>query len=440
MQESLWARFDYYSKRVHEIVNGGDRLYYRMAHLRPNTLCLPALRSLVLGSATYRRRLKETEKDMDSLVFPVSLRDFSLIVESQLSGMPVGNYLKSLSTEAPGLQKLFVYGAILDTSLNDLSTFGRLSSLDLLSAIILHRGSLSSDTRSATFDFLRSLSQLDSLEHLALPTEGLTDDAIPRCNGFQGLRSLTVLQEPPIAMAVTEMIASGHLREIRFTGNAGGVSEPAGTLSDWHRYFEVMAERYASSLRSIYLYGAIDGDNMKLMDFIEPLLSLHQIQDVSLKFEETHTITSANMHKIAFSWPRLRTYFIESRVTDTQSSPSIMSVEPSGSAFNCLGSFAALCPELTSLKLCIADDLADSSEYPQFNHGLKKLVLSVPGVEDPVETAHIIYHAFPNVVDILVSAEGHDYDRWQAVYSIISKLQQVRKLGRDEGRMESRSH
>ncbi|RPD63425.1 hypothetical protein L227DRAFT_651068 [Lentinus tigrinus ALCF2SS1-6] len=103
-----------------------------------------------------------------------------------------------------------------------------------------------------------------------------------------------------------------------------------------------------------------------LWALIEPLLSLHELRDVSLRFDVfSFAYSSSDIRSFAESWPHLETFRLE-----------FVTVEQQRASFTSLVHFACNCPRLRTLHLPemeLAQDALDGFTYLNRPHPLRDL-------------------------------------------------------------------
>jgi hypothetical protein len=273
---------------------------------------------------------------------------------------------------------------------------------------------------------------MTALVDVSVPANGLNEDAIPPCRGFAHLEDLFLVADPIIIMKFADIITSQKVHTIRFAG--GPIRILLDTFTEWRNCFDKLVKLFGLSLRSIHLIENIVDDGLGMMGLLQPLLTLHHLEHITMLCSSTVSVTSANIHDIASAWPALRSYRLGGRVQKIV----VHDTENTEDPFQSLVHFSRLCPYLDDLTLRINGGNPPQSFKELYStHGLVKLRLDLPDNNDPIGVARFIDQLFPAVRDFLVTGniDDDDYDErgWQNLSRVIRIFQAVRDQGRREG-------
>ena len=371
-----WKRFDEYAVRV-EILGIDEldtrerylwQLYCQVCNLRPGILPFPNLRKLRLY-----QDYEQADRAASLLLFPPSLRELRIDFGSSKFNGPLRiaeGYLQAAAQQVPRLGHLSLHGDPSATSYMCITLFERLHVLDL-------RHSRTVDAQVYR-DLISAASTMRELVEFHLPDQrmnGIKEDCIPSCKGFQTLQVLGVHASPKNVVQFLDILDTPGLRAV--ICNGGNIQ---ATFSGWRECVQKLCACHKTSLRSVELrsHGLNVWDinagsvHHTFKDITMSLLKLHQLESVTLDLFMV-ILSPEDLDAMASAWPNLRYLRIKSKIgrySHAVGGPS---------TYNCLVSLAQLCPNLVHLELFFRDDrLPDITEWPILSHRLENLILDVP--------------------------------------------------------------
>ncbi|RPD59018.1 hypothetical protein L226DRAFT_465638 [Lentinus tigrinus ALCF2SS1-7] len=325
----------------------------------------------------------------------------------------VRELLKEISLKAPHLRYLRIStsGDVKESWLESIGDFPQVNTIDVLERV--HCPVL-------TTRLILPLSSLRDLRHLRirLPNE---IPSLAALDPFPSLQSLTLdAMFAPIRVvsAFLSAITSPQLHTVVIQ-NCECTTMSVGMKV--HEVCDVMRSRFSSSLRKVELslrgIGPIITDTHPLIRTIEPLLDMHDLDDVCLTIAPEVAVIPASEHdleKMAEAWPKATRLHL--CYHPSSSSPSLKDI----------AEFARQCGDLTDLVLPGIDATASYSDGdlqnpttinphpkrmsfspdPRTNrdparHALRTLSLADSGwnskIPDPVRLARFMDELFPEV-------------------------------------------
>ncbi|EED78514.1 predicted protein [Postia placenta Mad-698-R] len=239
---------------------------------------------------------------------------------------------KKVVAMAPELEEICLHNV---SSLLSLPFFSRCQSLqrvDINDAI-------------ANTDVLRALASLQHLQWLHMSVAESDEDTAMSINGFVALTTLNVSGPAGALARLFTSIAPARLETLNITIE---YTDLYGSVDDLHSCLVPACSMSAISLRAVCLAISkpkkrISFGRAALLDIVRPLLELHNLESVEIRF--VHFGTKLSVPDYAFlamaeAWPRLRSLVIEHRLLNDDL-PTLA----------CVYDIARLCPDLRSLTL-----------------------------------------------------------------------------------------
>ncbi|TBU34086.1 hypothetical protein BD311DRAFT_341892 [Dichomitus squalens] len=316
----------------------------------------------------------------------------------------VRTLLKEVASRVPQLRyiRLSTTGDIHESWLEPLCSLRYLDTADLLERIYCD---------VTTSPLLRPLGSLQGLRHLKLRLPaGLPQDM--EREAFPALESLVLdAMFAPLrtVSAFLSGVTSRHLSSLLIHGCGCDTTTVSSTL---YEVCDVVRARFAPSLRTLELafrgVGPVVTHNQPLIQTIEPLLDLHDLNDVSISIAPEIAIVPATEHdlgRMAEAWPKATRLHLS--YLPSAASPSLKDI--AGFAQRCVGLTDLVLPGIdASASACDVKSETELSslaaEYQQGKaapHKLRSLCLSDSGwnsqIPDPMLLAKFLDALFPEV-------------------------------------------
>ena len=322
--------------------------------------------------------------------------------------------LKEVIARTPQLRYLRVstMGDIPESWIEPLCSLSSLENVDLLERIY---------SEVMTAPLLGPLGSLRNLQTLKLRLPADLPSNMER-NGFPALESLTLdTMFAPLrtVSAFLSTITSQRLSSLLIQGCECTTDAVTSGLYDT---CDVVRTRFASSLRTFELslrgVGPVASQHQPLVHAIEPLLDLHDLQDVCLSIAPEVAVVPASEHdleRMAEAWPRATRLHLA--YFPSAASPSLKDI--ARFAQHCLGLTDLVLPGIDasaavagveSVKMAPLAAAADSDmketeeeaeDVGKVPHGLRSLCLSDSGwnshIPDPMLLAKFLDALFPEV-------------------------------------------
>lgn len=376
--EQDWEKFDSYARRVRFLVfhDSGTihpSVFLRLTQLKKFSSLLPNVQGInsMPGGAGLLS------------VLSVNLSELRIVPDNPEEILPtVWACLEALPETSPGLQKLLVQTRLSQASLK---TFHRLSNLQTLSLCNPGIHDLS---------FFYSLSTLEHLESLTIsgfkePTSVVTPlTSTWTTRPYPALRKLDIMSEIPSKFCVLFKIFKHHpLQRLELRQSSRSQSAESELSCAWPQVIRDISSKFYS-LKSLTIFGPINGPSPPSFNIFEPLLDMHEFESVHLDFP-CLLFSNADLHKLASAWPGLITL----RIVGSSGTPN--------ATIEALKAFAVGCPKLHGLSLPFdACQLPGINNLPVCFSKMKTLDTQDSPIDSALSVARYLDRIFPNLKTI----------------------------------------
>ncbi|KAG6864099.1 hypothetical protein C0993_009409 [Termitomyces sp. T159_Od127] len=338
-------------------------------------------------------------------VLSENLLELRILPDSSEETFPtVWTCLDALPEISPGLQKLHVQTRLSQASLK---AFSRLSNLQNLSLF---------NTGIQDLSFFYSLSTLEHLESLTIsgfeePTSVVTPlPSTWTARPYPALRKLDITCDTPSKISVLFQIFKHHPLQRLELRQARSPSSDFDLSSAWPQVIRDISSKFYS-LKSLTIFGPINGFSIPLFNIFEPLIDMHEFEAVHLDFP-CLLFSNADLHKLASAWPGLVTL----RMAGSSGTPN--------ATIEALEVFAVRCPKLHGLSLPFdARQLPSMTDLPVSFSRMKTLDAQDSPIDSALSVARHLDRIFPNLKTIQSTLNNRI---WSEVGDLLKTFKAVR--------------
>ncbi|OCH92359.1 hypothetical protein OBBRIDRAFT_833483 [Obba rivulosa] len=199
------------------------------------------------------------------------------------------------------------------------------------------------------------------------------------------------------------------------------------STTECQEVLRVVVERFGSSLRIMQFEMSLMNNGAdEVLNVIEPLLNLHDIQEVHLylMFWKSLRFADDDVRRLAQAWTRIRRLIMSYGTTF-----------PALPTFHALEYFARYCPDLTYVILPVLDlsPCGCDADVPSFDHGLKflnvKRVAHARANEEIYAAARSIHRVFRYLDPSTYIRRNASRDHWSRIMVRYIEIQEDESVG-----------
>ena len=422
-QFSGWGRFDVHARRVRTIymvplrIAISPNIYLRIRAMRDSPL-LPGLKNIFIPN--------NSSIDLSSALFLASGSTLNMV---ELDGNATADrqffvpFLSSLYIKSPGLSHLAIRGDVLSGSLESISRFTKLQSLEIRLFNAPH----------TQLQVLRKLGQLPHLLDLTIDTGTTATSSRPYTNStsidnpkFRRLRHLQILgTTASISCILDELKGLTNLTALKINkiwdGRMGSSVESA-----WNSSFEVIST--FSAVEDIEITLDLNrGQNSHMACSFAPLFKLENMKSFVTNFDMAPPGFDDNFPLLAHSFPKLKKLVVSR-------APSF-----SGRTLACLFYLSLECPDLREIKIALSSDISYNLNaiknlpvYRNHHHPLEKLHIdsNFGQLLQPIQlvrVARFLDHMFPNLSTLETdNSKTTEAANWMGIHELRLALRDAR--------------
>jgi hypothetical protein len=385
--------------------------FTRLYDNRPGYVIFPSLQSIQLdGNSKYT----------SSMLLPSSIRRLEICFGRNSDASRNGeSYFLAAMSQTPQLEELTLRGIIPPPILLHVQTFKNLRKLNL-SKIDLPHG-----VHPSTMAGLLAISRMRTLVDLHLPDNAFrTRDVAQNSGGFCRLQNLRIRGSAHFITKFIAALSPATLVTISIILIVDPMTPRQAHTIQFRSCIEQLVAQCAASLHHmtlhIHMLEPLDRvfDWRPTLDVLGPLRQLETFCYIApgtlFSIEDVQVVVSA--------WSALRHLKLDVDIR----LPFSNSPNPHAPTIHSLAVISQLCPKLEQLRMPLHKDLPDISEVPLLSHPLRRLELSIPGVEDILQLARLIDRVFPSLTEISVNAGATSSLGGGEISRLISTFQSIR--------------